>query len=88
MSEVDDGIRGDVGIVISAVERPNGRVRVIFDDVLWENGPKPRWSPRTLFTWNEYEESALSEMALSPSDFAAIGEAVVARIQALRKRVP
>jgi hypothetical protein len=87
MSEVDDGARGEVGIVITAVERGAGRVRVVFDDVRVEDGAAHRrWRPIALFTWNEYEESALSEMSLSTEEFAAIGEAVVARLQALRNR--
>lgn len=89
MSEVDDGARGDVGIVITAVERGAGRVRMVFDDVRVEGGAAHQhWRPITLFTWNEYDESALSEMSLSTDEFAAIGEMVVARLQALRKRVP
>ena len=89
MSEVDDGVRGDVGIVISTVERGNGRVRLVFDDVVAEAGaPSRRWRAVTLFTWKDHDESALSEMSLSTEDFAAIGEMVVARLQALRKRGP
>jgi hypothetical protein len=89
MSEVDDGARGEVGIVISAVERGGGRVRLVFDDVVAEKAVASRcWRAGALFTWNEYEESALSEMTLSAEDFAAIGEMVVARLQALRKRAP
>lgn len=81
MSEVDDGARGDVGIVITAVERGAGCVRVVFDDVRVENGAAHRhWRPIRLFTWNEYDESALSEMSLSTEEFAAIGEMVVARL--------
>jgi len=89
MSEVDDGTRGEVGVVVSAVEQGAGRVRLIFDDVVAEGRPLPQnWRPVVLFTWNEYDESALSEMSLSTDEFAAIGEMVVARLQALRKRVP
>lgn len=89
MSEVDDGTRGDVGIVITAVDRGSGRVRMILDDVSAEGGAaQRRWRPVVLFTWNEYEEPALSELSLSTEEFAAIGEMVVARLQALRKRVP
>lgn len=88
MCEVDDGVRGEIGIVISAVERGVGRVRVVFDDVRAEGGATNRcWRPITLFTWNEYDESALAEMALAAEEFAAIGEAVVARLQAIRGRV-
>jgi hypothetical protein len=88
MSDVDDGVRGEVGIVISVVERDGGRVRVIFDDVRSEGGsPARHWRETALFTWNEYEEADLSEMSLSSGDFAQIGEAVVARLQAMRKRV-
>jgi hypothetical protein len=89
MSEVDDGARGEFGIVVSVVERDDGRARIIFDDVVSEGGtPARRWRSTVLFTWNEYAESALSAMSLSTDEFAQIGELVVARLQALRKRVP
>ena len=89
MAVVDDGIRGEVGIVISAVDRADGRVRVVFDDVAATGDSKDReWRPTALFTWNEYADADLTGMSLSMQDFAAIGEVVVARLQALRKRSP
>ena len=86
MSEVDDGVRGEVGIVVSAVERENGRVRLVFDDVAATSTEPPQeWRSTCLFTWNEYDPDDLADMNLSDEDFQRIGEMVVARIHALRR---
>ena len=82
MDEVDDGIRGEVGIVVSVVERTNGRLRLVLDDA------KPAgadWRPFCLFTWNDYDPRDFADMNLTSEDFQRIGEMVVARIAALRR---
>lgn len=81
MDEVDDGIRGEVGIVISAVERANGRLRLVLDDV---RPAGAGWRPFCLFTWNDYDLHDFANMSLSDEDFQLIGQMVVARIAALR----
>ena len=86
MTEVDDGVRGKVGIVISAVERDSGRIRLAFDDVTATSTESPQhWRATSLFTWNEYDPADIENMSLSDEDFQNIGEMVVARIHALQK---
>lgn len=85
MAEVDDGARGTVGIVISAVDREDGQVRLIFDDVAVASGAATQeWRATCLYTWNEYDADDLANMNLSDEDYQRIGEMVVARIAALR----
>lgn len=87
MTEVDDGIRGSVGIVISAVERDSGRIRLVFDDAAATSSAAPQqWQAVHLFTWNEYDPADIENMGLSDEDFQNIGEMVVARIHALRSQ--
>lgn len=81
MDEEDDGIRGEVGIVVSAVERPNGRLRLVLDDAKPDGA---EWRPFCLFTWHDYDPRDFAGMNLSDQGFQRIGEMVVARIAALR----
>jgi hypothetical protein len=84
MTDVDDTIRGKVGIVISAVARDSGRIRLVFDDVAATSTESPQhWRATCLFTWNEYDPADIENMSLSDEDFQNIGENVVARIHAL-----
>ena len=83
MADVDDGIRGEIGIVVSAVERTNGRLRLVLEDV---EPAGAEWRPFCLFTRHDYDPRDFAEMNLSDQDFQHIGEMVVARIAALRRR--
>ena len=87
MTDVDDGIRGNVGIVISAVERDSGRIRLAFDDVTATSTESPQhWRATSLFTWNEYDPADIENMSLSNEDFQNIGKMMVARIHAFRSQ--
>ena len=84
----DDGVRGESGVVVSLVDQPGGKVRLVFDDVL-RNGLAERatWSHQFFFTRTEFDLDALLETKLSEADLARIGFAIAVRLAA-HKKVP
>jgi hypothetical protein len=82
----DDGVRGDGGVVVSLVDAPDGKVRLVFDDVLRDgSGDARAWRHQFFFTRTEVDLDALQETKLSDSDLARIGFAIAARLAARRK---
>ena len=82
----DDGLRGNSGVVVSLVERPDGKVRLVFDDVRRSSSGEPAtWDHQFFFTRTEVDLDALLETKLSESDLAQIGFAITARLAAHRK---
>ena len=84
-SDRDDGLRGDSGVVVSLVERPDGKVRLVFDDVQRSGSEPATWNHQFFFTRTEVDLDALLETKLGESDLARIGFAITARLAAHRK---
>jgi hypothetical protein len=82
----DDGLRGDSGVVVSLVERPDGKVRLVFDDVQRNRlGEPAAWNHKFFFTRTEVELDALLDTKLSEAELAQIGFAIAARLAAHKK---
>jgi hypothetical protein len=82
-SGVDDGARGRSGVVVSLVEAPGGKVRLVFDDVQRTGASTAlTWDHQFLFTRIELDLDALLETKLSESDLAKIGLAITAGLAA------
>ncbi len=79
----DDGVRGRSGVVVSMVDAPDGKVRLVFDDVQ-RNGSS--WSHQFLFTSVELDRKALLETTLTDAELASLGFAIAIRLAA-HKRV-
>jgi len=84
LQEADDGVRGREGVVVCLTDRGNGTSRLILDDVMAESGT---WRRKPFYAWNEYDSALLNEMSLTDDDYQRIGEALVARLLAITRRV-
>ncbi|MFC5436012.1 hypothetical protein ACFPME_05545 [Rhodanobacter umsongensis] len=87
--ETDSTHRAKEGIVICLRDLGDGSSRLIFDDVVADD-PAARqrvWRHKVFFTHNAYPNESLDNMELSDEQFQKIGEAVVARLLAINKRV-
>ncbi|MGB8714798.1 MAG: hypothetical protein WCD66_00380 [Rhodanobacteraceae bacterium] len=87
--ETDSTHRATEGIVICLRDLGDGHSRLIFDDVIADDRVAPQrvWRHRVFFTHNAYPNESLDNMELSDEQFQEIGEAVVARLLAINKRV-
>jgi hypothetical protein len=84
--ERDDGVRGRTGVVVSLVDVPDGRVRLVFDDVERAESSDPRrWDHEFFFTRTELDREAALKVEVSQAELAKIGFAVLARLAAHRK---
>jgi hypothetical protein len=82
-------IRARNGVAVCLRRLEDGRLRLIFDDVVADTDQWPQsWRSHVFFTHNDYDEQQLCGMRLSENQFAQIGEAVVARLLALNRLVP
>ena len=64
-------------------------MRLVFDDVVAESDQWPQfWRSHVFVTHNDYEADRLCSMALPESQFAQIGELVVAHLLAVNNLVP
>ena len=82
-TRTDDGNRGATGLAISVVERPDGKVWLVFDDVRRAGWKAPfQWNTEWFFTRFEVELADLLEHRLDDQVLANIGLAVVARLAA------
>ncbi len=77
----DDGRRGLFGVVASLVTRPNGTVRIVFDDV--RRGKDGNWAPSGLFTSRDFPDSILGNLAIDPDEFEQTGVALIGRLVVL-----
>jgi hypothetical protein len=83
----DDGNRGAIGLAVSVVERPNGKIWLVLDDVRRTGSTAPfQWNTECFFTRFELESADLLEHRLDDQVLANIGFAVVARLAALQAR--
>ncbi|MBB3813654.1 hypothetical protein LN461_20415 [Xanthomonas arboricola] len=87
--DVDDKIRGKVGLVVCLRDMGNGTSRLFLDDVKGDNELNPiTWKHDYFYTFSpELDNSVLEEMNLSSEQLERIGVAVVARLLALNNRV-
>ena len=75
----------EMGVVATLCSAPNGGVRLTLDDV--RSLPMldaTSWQRESLFTYRDFDASALEDLALSREQFAEIGENIVIRLLALR----
>ncbi|GAB3789833.1 hypothetical protein [Dyella agri] len=84
-----DKKRGDRGVACSLLKLPDGRLRVVLDDVRnltpGDSGP---WQHEVLVTFKDYERAALSSLDLPEDELAAFGHYVLARLLATNGLLP
>lgn len=80
----DDRVRDKFAIGIS-IREEEARVELILDDLeLIQGTSPPRWRQWAYFTYFGLDPKSFEESELSEKQFAAIGRAVVVRLNALR----
>ena len=83
--ETDDGIRTNGGVVCSLRDLGDGRIRLVLDDVSnKEMNTKCDWSHEVVFTWKDYDLSAIENHELSERELADFGYNLLARLVAIR----
>lgn len=78
-----DKERGERGVTCSLLKLPDGRLRVVLDDVSnltpSESGS---WHHEVFVTFKDYEYEELSSLNLPEDELAAFGHYVLARLMA------
>lgn len=88
MAETDDTIRSRKGVVACLRDDRDGTSKLIFDDVDADSTTNPiQWSFASFYTWRNYPDGALNQMKLSPQEYQAIGENLIARLLARNGRL-
>lgn len=76
--------RGERGVACSLLRLPDGRLRVVLDDVRnlipGKSGP---WQHEVFVTFKDYERAALSSLDLPADELAAFGHYVLTRLLAV-----
>lgn len=80
----DDETRGDVGVVVSLVDRGDGQVRLVFDDVV-ADGPQRLWRHHVLFTTRDCDRAGPQDLALTDEQLRDIGWNLVTRLAILSR---
>src|ERR1700693_3270083 len=78
----DNQKRGRMGVVASVVKRPDGRVRLVFDDLERSDS---NWRTLGLYTWKDVSQRVFRSLKLTDKQLAEIGVALVVRLLALEK---
>jgi hypothetical protein len=87
MTDEGDKARGSSGVVCTVVLRPDGKIRLTFDDVSRGTDTEPpTWTTRTHFTSNDYDGEQFLTCDLQEAQLADIGLALVSRLAVLRDR--
>lgn len=82
------GQRARKGLAVCLRRLEDGRIRLIFDDVIADSDEWPQlWKSHVFVTHNDYDAERLCAMGLSENHFAQIGETVVAYLLALNNLV-
>jgi hypothetical protein len=63
--EADDGERGNTGVAVSIVERPDGKARLVLDDIRRGGAAAP-------FRWTIKDGSARWCVDIGPADYAVV----------------
>jgi hypothetical protein len=76
--------RGEHGVACSLLRLPDGRLRVVLDDVrnLAPGKPGP-WQHEVFVTFKDYDPADLSSLDLPEEEFAAFGHYVLTRLLAV-----
>jgi len=84
-----DKERGERGVACSLLRLPDGRLRVVLDDVrnLTPGNAGP-WEHEVFVTFKDYERMALSSLDLPEEELAAFGHYALARLLAANGLLP
>jgi hypothetical protein len=86
--ESDSGVRAKVAVVVTLVDLGNGTSRVVIDDVRSDKPTRDTsWQYDCFVTHKVLKSSELEAMSLPDSEFMGVGEAIIARLLALNRRV-
>jgi len=81
-----NGRRARKGISICLRRLDDGRLRLIFDDVVADSERWPQlWKSHVFISHNDFDARRLTTMDLSEYQFAQIGQLIVARLLALNE---
>jgi hypothetical protein len=80
----DDGIRQGFAVGISLDQRVDGMLRLVLDDLEATDGSGSNWRQWAFFTSIDLPLEKAKAHRLSEREYAAVGEAVLARLVALR----
>jgi hypothetical protein len=83
--EMDDGTRPALGVVVSWMDRGDGRNRPILDDV--RSRTSTAWDFDAFYAHQSHNNVDLDDTALTDDEYRDIGVALVARLLALNGRV-
>jgi hypothetical protein len=78
------GKRRGYAVGISLADENNDTLRLIFDDLEFAGGTPTTWLQWAFFTVMDVPKGRAEEHELTEREYAAIGEAVLARLVALR----
>lgn len=82
----DDRSRPGSGVVCSIKDLGDGKVRLVLDDVANDKqSTSGAWKHHTLFTWKDYDRTAIEDFKVSEKELAEFGFNLLARLVALRK---
>lgn len=79
----DDGQRGHLGVLASLVKRPDGTVRVVFEDA--RRGRDGAWKTTKLTTSRDYPAAILDELGIEAAELEQAGHLVIARLIAFEQ---
>ena len=86
--EMDDEVRPAHGVVVSLMDRGDGRSLLILDDVRSRSTERTTaWECNALYAQKLYKNAELDAMALTDEQYRDIGVALIARLLALNGRV-
>jgi hypothetical protein len=86
--EMDDEVRPALGVVVSLMDRGDGRSRLILDDVRSRTPQRTTaWGFDAFYTQKSHNNADLDDMALTDEEYRDIGVALVVRLLALNGRV-
>ena len=81
---LDDGVRPNLGVVVSLLDIGGGQCRVILDDVRSaESRRETTWSYDLFYTHKLLDSNAVNLMELSDEEYRGLGIAIMARLIAL-----
>jgi|SRR5580658_524531 hypothetical protein len=83
----DDGVRDNVGVVVTLRDMGGGKSRVTLDDVRSSSTMREnQWSFDVFYTHKDLDTAAVNGMQLAPKEYEGLGVAIFARLLALTGR--